>query len=241
MTTYSGITTNSQIRFFNQRIIDGIIMLFISYPTFYMSFLLGMDIAEMIKYIKEKYCIFNHDKKENTSNMNENQHKKSETKILFISLLISVILWCCFLFISIYVKSGRKYTLSALLGPFGTFIRYLLGKRNKKWKKFKMYTFIVNNVGTGISGVLIVLSNYFSDTKDSSDTLIIVLESIIVGFCGCLTTFSTFVLEIYLIESLKWKYIYCFLTILFSQILLFIINGIYVFGGFGELKVDTFR
>jgi fluoride ion exporter CrcB/FEX len=85
-------------------------------------------------------------------------------------------------------------TYTAVLGFAGAYTRYWLSQLNLLYPKFPVGTFIANITGTWLLAMFTVISKFSVDYYDTS--LQYLLYGLSVGFCGCLTTISTFVLEI---------------------------------------------
>lgn len=85
-----------------------------------------------------------------------------------------------------------KYLLCVFLGGgLGSIFRYLLGYYSKSiTQHFPMGTLIANTLGCLLIGVLIGMLNKSSWMKEEMTLLLVV------GFCGGLTTFSSFTLEL---------------------------------------------
>jgi CrcB protein len=110
-----------------------------------------------------------------------------------------------------------EFTLLGLLSGFGASIRYLVSKFNSK--DFALGTFLVNILGAFLLGFL------FSHFGNAPQTRIIG-----VGFCGGLTTFSTFNVELFgLIE--REKYTFAFLYFTSSTLLGFLFCGLGMYLG----------
>ncbi len=112
----------------------------------------------------------------------------------------------------------QKITLACALAPFGAGMRYFLGIFNKrptpgpkfqclegdderrperhlcnvsKWK-FPFYTFLANMIGTATLSLLRVSPSYTSNSATCAEVW---TEAAMVGFCGCLSTVSSFISE----------------------------------------------
>ncbi|KIW40101.1 uncharacterized protein PV06_07332 [Exophiala oligosperma] len=83
-----------------------------------------------------------------------------------------------------------------VFAPPGCLLRYYVSKHlNAVIPSFPLGTFAVNLFGTGILGMAFDLQ-HASSAGASSATACAVLQGIMEGFCGCLTTVSTWVAEI---------------------------------------------
>ena len=117
------------------------------------------------------------------------------------------------LFILIYVAFGiaQPHQRVAILGPmafavFGTWIRHLLGALlNLRFAHFPLGTFISNMLATAIIGGIYALRC----AKPGLDhTLIAVVQGIADGFCGCLSTVSTYAAEVRVMKGwYVWVYV----------------------------------
>ncbi|KAF8000707.1 hypothetical protein HF325_004496 [Metschnikowia pulcherrima] len=102
----------------------------------------------------------------------------------------------------------RSWTFACLFAPWGAFLRFWLSKLlNSKVENFPMGTFAVNFSGTVLLSVFTLLAkgkaSFASDLPIVSNILSChVLAGLEDGFCGCLTTVSTFVVEICALELL---------------------------------------
>lgn len=76
-------------------------------------------------------------------------------------------------------------------GGIGAVARFLISFNAAKYYNFPLATFLVNVIGSFIIGFLYVL---FMEKADLSPAVKLALT---VGFCGGLTTFSTFSLELF--------------------------------------------
>jgi len=112
--------------------------------------------------------------------------------------------------------------LSCLLAPFGTLSRWILSKHNVRFPRFPVFTFIVNILGSVLLAVFYLLRGRVSVNGLS----FVGLSALMTGFCGCLTTVSTFVNESRQLGA-KDSWIYACSSVILSQILLLIINGPY--------------
>ncbi|KAI0353612.1 hypothetical protein OH77DRAFT_1458268 [Trametes cingulata] len=119
----------------------------------------------------------------------------------------------------------RHEATAALLFSFpGTLSRYLLSVHlNPRLKLFPLGTFAANMFGTALLGTFQVLQSIRSPGPLSPNACS-VLKGLADGYCGCLTTVSTFAAEVDALDNRK-AWLYVILSWLISQILLAIIIG----------------
>lgn len=119
----------------------------------------------------------------------------------------------------------RHEATAALLFSFpGTLSRYLLSVHlNPRLKLFPLGTFVANTFGTALLGTLQVLQSIRAPDTLSPNACS-VLKGLADGYCGCLTTVSTFAAEVDALENRK-SWLYVAISWLVSQILLAIIIG----------------
>jgi len=126
------------------------------------------------------------------------------------------------LILTIIDSDNRKIWISCLLAPFGACLRYLLSFRNSMFTDFPMGTFLANIIGTLCLGIFFIFRFAFSQ----KDFLCHFLVAVGDGFCGCLTTISTFINEL---NSLNTKnlYVYCLTSVAVAQVVLCFSFGFY--------------
>jgi Integral membrane protein possibly involved in chromosome condensation len=88
----------------------------------------------------------------------------------------------------------HKVTIALLLAYPGTLTRYFLSVRlNPLMKSFPLGTFVANAFGTALLGTFHILQ---STLHPPSPNMCAVLQGLSDGYCGCLTTVSTFAVEV---------------------------------------------
>ncbi|KAK7691059.1 hypothetical protein QCA50_006162 [Cerrena zonata] len=134
----------------------------------------------------------------------------------------------------------RHQATAALLFSFpGTLTRYLLSLYlNPKLSLFPLGTFTANMFGTALLALFHVLQGIDSDPV--SPNACAILQGLADGYCGCLTTVSTFAVEILTLE--EWKsWLYTVMSWVVAQLLLLVILGpSYWAGGVSERLACTF-
>lgn len=128
--------------------------------------------------------------------------------------------------------SRGKWTLFALFGIFGGYLRYYLSNWCNGWiKSFPMGTFIANEFAVILIACFQIIvrgrKNYHeSKPVAHSVNSCHVTSSLISGFCGSLSTISTFINEAY---KLKFNsmLVYYFISVFVSYSLLVVIMGSY--------------
>lgn len=128
--------------------------------------------------------------------------------------------------IPVYFKASSKFrheATAALLFCFpGTLTRYALATTlTPHLKLFPLGTFTANVLGTALEGVFYILQR--TPTLPSRNACSL-LQGLMDGFCGCLTTVSTFAVEVgALTTGRAWLYVVLSWSI--SQLLLLVILG----------------
>jgi len=138
-----------------------------------------------------------------------------------------------FLSISIYVltipfyvrlsPSFRTKATAALMFSFpGTFLRYFLSwLLNPRLKLFPAGTFTANSLGTAILAMCHVLQATSSGNRSVPCGI---LQGLIDGLCGCLTTVSTFAVEVRELKGYRaWTYV--IVSVVTGQLLCLVILG----------------
>ena len=122
-----------------------------------------------------------------------------------------VISWV--LFVLIYVAFGivQPHQRVAILGPmafsvFGTWTRHLLGVQlNLRFAQFPLGTFISNMLATAIIGGMYSLRCAYPGLNY---TQMAIIQGIVDGFCGCLSTVSTYAAEVRAMKGWHaWVYV----------------------------------
>jgi len=135
---------------------------------------------------------------------------------------------------SLVATGHRDLAVACAFAPLGCIGRHkssgLFGGR-PAWGWLPRGTLLVNTLGTILLATLAVLAR----SASASGLEVDVANGIAMGFCGCLTTISTFTLELdHLASDRPTKALaYAAVSVAASQLALLAINGIYVWGGYG--------
>jgi fluoride ion exporter CrcB/FEX len=120
----------------------------------------------------------------------------------------------------------EQVTSSCGLGILGAFVRFHLSKLNRKHKAFPLGTFIANVVGTWFAALVTLVSKFMSDPFDHPAQ--VTFYGLTMGFCGCVTTMSTFVKEIDDLSRIN-AYRYGLTSVAVSQVGVIFILCVYAF------------
>ena len=159
----------------------------------------------------------------------ENSQEIEEESISIYSVIFLIFLFfaCLLLVIILPIMIDDRWiylTYTALLGIAGAYCRYILSFQNVYYPKFPIGTFIANVVGTALATVFFMLKQFYIDYYNVK--ILAVLFVLIQGYCGCLTTVSTLVVELDSLAPID-SYKYTFATHIASQFLLIFIRDIY--------------
>ena len=113
---------------------------------------------------------------------------------------------------------------SFVLASAGAYTRWHLAPLNSLISNFKLGTMVANVLGSWILGATAVMLKHFEG--DISDLSEAALTGVATGFCGCLTTVSTFAVELTLLTT-RGSYFYGLSSIILAQVGLIVIQGGY--------------
>lgn len=143
-------------------------------------------------------------------------------------LVVATLLWIVFGVLYAVVPLSRRWTGPAFLTPFGVGLRWYTSIWNPQCPRFKWPTFSVNVFGVLVYTIVLVCESKYTGAPDSVRTTAFV--AITAGFCGSLTTASTFFLELYQISPRYFADIYALTSTLTAQTIALVIISIAKFG-----------
>lgn len=118
-------------------------------------------------------------------------------------------------------------TVTLLLASCGAYVRYMCSKvLNIRYAHFPLGTLVCNVGGSWLLAVVTVWAKLGTNTSNTS--VISLLYGVAMGFCGCLTTVSTYVNELNALPR-KSAYRYAFWSTVLAQFGIVIILNIPVF------------
>jgi fluoride ion exporter CrcB/FEX len=132
-------------------------------------------------------------------------------------------------------SSYRHIVTAALIFSFpGTLTRYLLSTAlNTRLKAFPLGTLVANILGTALLAAFHILQ---STPSQPSRTRCDIMQGLVDGYCGCLTTISTFAAE--LGDLMFWKACrYALISWILSQVAMLLIFGSSLWSGSVEKQV----
>ncbi|QPG74499.1 hypothetical protein FOA43_001829 [Brettanomyces nanus] len=129
----------------------------------------------------------------------------------------------------------KDYSLSILFGVVGAILRFQLSKYNGKFhmKWFPAGTLMANVLACTVLAVVTLLNNGYIDSSTQSRIVSnkvhrMVINAFVSGFCGSLSTISSFVNELYNLKHPIQRYTYFSVTFLPSFIIMLLIDGTFV-------------
>ena len=133
---------------------------------------------------------------------------------IILSMLIVVIL---------FILERRDFVFSCLLATIGTYIRWHLSPLNSAFQSFKLGTFLANIAGSLLLGCMAYAKDQYAEGELAHD----ILTGMATGLCGCLTTVSTFAVELFALSahSTRSSYIYAATSIGVAQVGLIVVKG----------------
>lgn len=126
----------------------------------------------------------------------------------------------------------RSWTFACLFAPWGAFSRFWLSKLlNPRVKNFPLGTYAANFGGTILLAIFTLLARGKAGRASTGPVISGILSCHVLmglddGFCGCLTTVSTFVVEICAL-GLVHSYIYGLVSVVTSFTAMLLIVGSY--------------
>lgn len=152
--------------------------------------------------------------------------------IFGIGALIANLVLTCTLSVNYFYK--ESYSFAILMGAFGALLRFKLSTFNGRFFKpwFPTGTLMANILGCLLIAILYLLILGIKDQKTSTllisnDVHQFILKGFSGGFCGSLTTMSSFVNELYNLDHPFLQHIYFWATFVPCFIIVLLIDGSY--------------
>nr|CAG8537792.1 7912_t:CDS:2 [Entrophospora candida] len=121
------------------------------------------------------------------------------------------------------IQLDRNLLFIIIFSPIGTFVRLWLSRYNRITKFFPIGTFAANILGSTILGILYLLGHGTISSNTGCD---LISSGLADGFCGCLTTISTFTAEITTLPK-KRAYAYALSSTITALVIVTLIVGSY--------------
>ncbi|GLJ10496.1 hypothetical protein SUGI_0129390 [Cryptomeria japonica] len=197
--------------------VHGIIGLLLGMELAQMSLTLGIESTKLIAYVHSKI------KKQQVAFTWISSFEYNQYSLFgFIMLMFIIgILWGGSLVLSVFDFTSHHKTklwMACLVGPFGVWIRWYMARLNgqgigaqKRLKWLPMGTLLTNLIASIIMATLSTIHLVVKDDNRKN-----VLEGFELGFLGCLSTVSTFVVEVRALHqsSQSWRaYAYILLSL----------------------------
>ncbi|CAF1288485.1 unnamed protein product [Adineta steineri] len=218
ITTFSGLMYNSCVALFGPQshytypISNYLTVIVSAFSASYIGFIIGRHLSLFIlppsslttkraQYLNNSICIW----------------------IFPILTLLSIPL---LILLAVLLPTGHYTYLiySVIFAPFGSLTRYGLSIIFNFNTNFPLGTLLANIIGSYIYFGMVAINEYVHTLSPLVEQIIM---SIIQGYCGCLTTVSTFILEVDTIKKRKYIYLYFIMTLLPIQIVYIILGDIF--------------
>lgn len=136
-------------------------------------------------------------------------------------------LWICSTVLIILLPfhfNWFRFLFSFVFASVGAYTRWHLAPLNSLITNFKLGTIIANVLGSWIlGGIVVVLKHFEGELSVLSRAA---LTGVGTGFCGCLTTVSTFAVELTTLTT-RGSYFYGLCSVILAQVGLIVILGVY--------------
>ncbi|EGG06335.1 uncharacterized protein MELLADRAFT_36249 [Melampsora larici-populina 98AG31] len=152
--------------------------------------------------------------------------------IRWTTLLIGPVAWICTVFIFFYGPHWWRgpVSYSLLIAPIGTLTRFHLSKLNSlpisTRNGFPIGTFLANLIATALLAVFTLLQLLPQASRNAE--LCGSLQGLKDGFCGCLSTISTFTVELRKIKPTREAIRYGIISWMAGQLVCVLLLGIYI-------------
>lgn len=230
LTTFSGWQVQAAQSFLRQHFMASFLNLIAGLATFYSCFLFGQLVSDIFSaFCLSKRGTRGTDALIDSQPQNPPSDPPRPISVLNIAASIaSIALWIVFGILFIFVSRSRHWVGPAILTPFGVGLRWYTSRWNAKYPKFKLYTFMVNQLGVLIYAIVLVCATKFDSPQNSVRSAI--LAAIITGFCGALTTTSTLISELHHIGDKRFSVLYFLASVIVAQILALVVLAVAKFG-----------
>ncbi|ORZ01235.1 CrcB-like protein-domain-containing protein [Syncephalastrum racemosum] len=131
--------------------------------------------------------------------------------------------WIGVIFAATFTTTQRDLAMACVFAPVGALARWHLSVLNTCNQHFFLGTFAANMIGTAILAALSLVESGVVISSITCD----VIKGLADGLCGCLTTISTFVVELSNLP-LRHSYVYGMSSVILGQCLMFVIFGPYI-------------
>jgi CrcB protein len=218
----------------NHQTVDGIAYTFTTFAVALACLHWGEYVASILPSLPRRRIQVSKDEKRNSSSSSPTskaRRRPSQAPILDIICIISALI-CYLIALLLYFFTPHTWRHRAifpiLLSPPGTMLRFALSRLNSRpglLDRFPIGTFLANMLAT------LVLAGVFAEQhRIGSGVRCNAMYAIQQGFCGCLSTVSTFAVEA---RSVKgwWKWVYIGGSVVLGHVFMLV-----VFGGSGWAK-----
>jgi len=218
ITTFSGLMYNSCVALFGPSshyiypVSNYLVVMISAFAASFVGFLIGRHLSLFLFPTSQR-------------TISRAQYINDHVRIWLFPLLVFIsIPLIISLTILLPVGHYTYFIYSVLLAPFGSLTRYVLSIIFNKNPNKPLGTFLANVLGSYLYFGLVAIQQYVHHLSLLDKQVIL---SFIQGYCGCLTTVSTFLLELNTIKKRKYVYFYFLFTVLPVQIVYIILGDIF--------------